>query len=60
MSAGKRRYIILATDYTTKWVEARATIKNDASTVASFLFEEIMMRFGHPFELVSDREAFPQ
>jgi hypothetical protein len=55
MSARKRRYIILATDYATKWVEARATVKNDALTAASFLFEEIMMRFGHPLELVSDQ-----
>jgi len=55
MSARRKRYIILATDYATKWVEARATAKNDASTAASFLFEEIMMRFGHPLELVSDR-----
>ena len=55
MSARKRRYIILATDYATKWVEARATVKNDAKTAATFLFEEIMMRFGHPLELVSDR-----
>ena len=54
-SARKRRYIILATDYATKWVEARATVKNDAQTAATFLFEEIMMRFGHPLELVSDR-----
>ena len=48
-------YIILAIDYATKWVEARPTRKNNASTVAIFLFEEIMMRFGHPLELVSDR-----
>jgi hypothetical protein len=36
-------------------VEARATVKNDALTATSFFFEEIMMRFGHPLELVSDR-----
>jgi hypothetical protein len=51
----KKKYIILATDYATKWVEARATVKNDALAAATFLFEEIMMRFGHPLELVSDR-----
>ena len=51
----RRRYIILATDYATKWVEARATRRNDANTAAEFLFEDIMMRFGHPLELVSDR-----
>jgi hypothetical protein len=44
VSSQKKRYIILATDYTTKWVEARATRKNDAQTSASFLFEEIMMK----------------
>ena len=36
-------------------MEARATARNDAVTAATFLFEEIMMRFGHPLELVSDR-----
>ena len=51
----KKKYIILTTDYATKWVEARATIKNDTLVAASFFFEEIMMRFGHPLELVSDR-----
>ena len=51
----RHRYIILATDYATKWVEARATRKNDAETSSRFLFERIMMRFGHPLEIVSDR-----
>ena len=51
----RHRYIILATDYATKWVEARATRKNDAETSARFIFERIMMRFGHPLEIVSDR-----
>jgi len=54
-SARKKRYIILAIDYATKWVEARALRRNDVLTAASFLFEEIMMRFGHPLELVSNR-----
>ena len=55
ISAQNKRYIILAIDYATKWVEARATMKNDALAATSFLFEEIMIRFGHPLELVSDR-----
>ena len=55
VSARRNRYIILATDYSTKWVEARPTQKNNAATIAIFLFEEIMMLFGHPLELVSDK-----
>ena len=51
----RARYIILATDYATKWVEAIATKKNDAMTAAKFIFEYIIVRFGCPLELVSDR-----
>ena len=35
------RYIIVATEYLTKWVEAKATPKNDAHATAKFLFENI-------------------
>ena len=55
VSARKKKYIILAIDYATKWMEARATVKNDALAAASFLFEEIMMRFGHLLELNSNK-----
>lgn len=51
----RSKYIILATDYATKWVEAKATRKNDAQVAASFLFEYIITRFGCPLEIVSDR-----
>ncbi|MCO5582245.1 hypothetical protein L7F22_036137 [Adiantum nelumboides] len=49
------QYIIVATDYLTKWVEAKATIKNDAKTKAQFLYENIFTRYGLPIEIVSDR-----
>lgn len=32
-------YIIVATDYLTKWMESKATVKNDARTMARFLYE---------------------
>jgi hypothetical protein len=54
-SSRRNRYIILATDYSTKWVEAKATRKNDAKVAADFLFDQILMRFGYPLELVSDQ-----
>ena len=51
----RNRYIIMATDYTTKWVEARALKDNTAKSTAKFLFEEIITKFGCPLEFVSDQ-----
>ena len=48
-------YIIIAIDYATKWVEAKATIKNDARTTAKFLYEHVFTRYGLPIEIVSGR-----
>ena len=48
-------YIIVATNYLTKWVEAKATMKNDARTIAKFLYEYVFTRYGLPIELVSDQ-----
>ena len=38
-----------------KWAEAMATKTDSANTVATFLYENIITRFGCPRELVSDR-----
>ena len=48
-------YIIVATDYLTKWVEAKATVKNDARTTPKFLYEYVFTRYGLPIEIVSDQ-----
>ena len=48
-------YIIVATDYLTKWAEAKATVKNDARTTAKFLYEHVFTRYGLPIEIVSDQ-----
>ena len=47
------RYILVATHYATKWVEAVALRDNKASSVARFIYK-LMTRFGCPIELVSD------
>ena len=52
---GRKCYILVATDYATKWVEAMACKNNDAKTVACFLYENIISRLGCPKELISDR-----
>ena len=39
----------------TKWVEAKATPKNDAHTIAKFLYEYVFTRYGLLIKIVSDR-----
>ncbi|MCO5594436.1 hypothetical protein L7F22_048466 [Adiantum nelumboides] len=51
------RYILVATDYASKWVEAVALRDNKAASVARFLYKNIMTRFGCPIELVSDQRT---
>jgi len=48
-------YILLAVDYVSKWVEARATRTNDSKAVIDFVQVNIFARFGTPKALISDR-----
>ena len=41
-------YILLATDYISKWVEAIPIRTNDTSVVAKFLRSHIFTQFGTP------------
>ncbi|KAF7699152.1 hypothetical protein HF521_003894, partial [Silurus meridionalis] len=46
-----KRYILVVIDRFSRWVEATATAKNDAKTVAKFLIREVIPRMGcvyHP------------
>ncbi|KAI3638678.1 hypothetical protein MIR68_003176 [Amoeboaphelidium protococcarum] len=49
------KHIITAIDYATRWVIAKAVPNRDAKTVANFIYHEIVMNFGAPFEIISDR-----
>jgi transposase InsO family protein len=52
---GENRYILVATEALTRWPIARATKYADAETVAKFLYEEIIIPFGLPQTLLTDR-----
>jgi hypothetical protein len=53
-ATGGFTHIITATDYYTKWVEAKALITVTAADVESFLWKHIFTRFGVPYAIVSD------
>ena len=53
-SSYKNKYILLAVDYVSKWMEAIATETNDAKVFLMFLKKNIFTRFGTPQALISD------
>nr|GEU37950.1 reverse transcriptase domain-containing protein [Tanacetum cinerariifolium] len=48
------KYILVAVDYLSKWVEAKALLTNDARVVVKFL-KSLFSRFGTPKAIISDR-----
>lgn len=54
-STSKNRYIVVWTDYCTRWVECFAVPNIEAVTIANQLVNEIMPRHGAPRTLLSDR-----
>ncbi|GJV86454.1 reverse transcriptase domain-containing protein [Tanacetum coccineum] len=53
-SSRGNKYILVAVDYLSKWVKAKALPTNDARVVCKFL-KSIFARFGAPRAIISDR-----
>jgi hypothetical protein len=49
------KYIIIATNYATKWVETKALKTNIAIIITKFLYECILTKFGCPLTIVIDQ-----
>jgi hypothetical protein len=56
-SKSGKRFIIVAIDYASKWVEARCTIDATAVTTARFILEQIILRHGPPDVIHTDQGA---
>ncbi|GKB55867.1 reverse transcriptase domain-containing protein [Tanacetum coccineum] len=55
-SSRGNKYILVAVDYLSKWVEAKALPTNDARVVCKFL-KSLFARFGAPRAIISDRRT---
>lgn len=53
-SSAEHSWILVATDYFTKWIEDIPTRKETSRVVTEFLLENILTRFGVPNKLIMD------
>ena len=54
----QQKYILMATDYFTRWVKAILLRKVNEDAVMDFLQEHIMTRFGVPISVVFDNDTY--
>nr|GEW64035.1 reverse transcriptase domain-containing protein [Tanacetum cinerariifolium] len=51
---GKVKFLMVAMDYFTKWIEAKAVATITGGQVKKFVWDNIVCRFGIPGEIISD------
>jgi hypothetical protein len=49
-------WVLIATDYFTRWVESIPTKKETEEVIMSFLEDRIITRFGAPAKITTDNE----
>ncbi len=53
---GGNRYVFTAIDYATRWVVAKAVPEANAVSFGSFLYHDLLLNYGSPFEVITDRQ----
>nr|GEW57743.1 reverse transcriptase domain-containing protein [Tanacetum cinerariifolium] len=51
---GKVKFLIVAMDYFTKWIEAKAVVTITGGQVKKFVWDDVVCHFGIPGEIISD------
>ena len=52
--SGQKKYIIVFTNYLTKWAKKKAVKVETEENVTEFLRENVFYKFGYPTEVVTD------
>ncbi|KAL0344715.1 UNVERIFIED_CONTAM: hypothetical protein Sradi_4302800 [Sesamum radiatum] len=56
LAAGQRKFLLVAIDYFTKWVEAEPLARITEGEVMKFIWKNIVCGFGIPQEIISDND----
>ena len=54
VASGQRKFLLVAIDYFTEWVEAEPLAKITKAKVQDFIWKSIVCRFGLPRTLITD------
>ncbi|XP_074378607.1 uncharacterized protein LOC141720149 [Apium graveolens] len=54
IASGQRKFIVVAIDYFTKWIEAKALAKITTKQITQFFWENVICRYGIPPILATD------
>ena len=57
ITANGNRWILVAVDYATNWPIVRALPDATGVNIVKFIYEEIVLKFGCPLEIITDRGA---
>jgi len=55
-ATGQRKFLLVAVDYFTKWIEAEPLASITAQEVQSFVWKNIVCRFGIPYTIITNNE----
>lgn len=57
LTKNNNRWLLVAVDYATNWPILRAIPNATSDEIVKFIYEEIVLKFGNPVEIFSDRGA---
>ncbi|RVW96435.1 Transposon Ty3-G Gag-Pol polyprotein [Vitis vinifera] len=57
IAAAQKKFLLVATDYFSKWVEVEAYVSIKDKDVTKFVWKNIICRFGIPQAIIADNEA---